>query len=67
MAALRACRGEVLKLLRVTGQRTPLTREAEALVAQIDAVAMLSRIPGALQMVDSQNPQHSTSDMSDKR
>jgi hypothetical protein len=64
IAALRECRKQVDQLQAHCGIRNPLYREAEALVAQIDAVAALSRFPNAVQRVRRRTRGHSTSDVS---
>ena len=58
--AMRDCRRQVNRLRGLCGLRNPLTREAEALLAQIDAVAALTRIPGAEQYVKEVQLGHST-------
>ncbi len=58
--AMRDCRKQVNRLRGLCGLRNPLTREAEALIAQIDAVAALTRVPGAEQYVNQVQPGHST-------
>ncbi len=58
--AMRDCRKQVNRLRGLCGLRNPITREAEALIAQIDAVAMLTRVPGAEQYVKDAQQRHST-------
>jgi hypothetical protein len=60
LKAMRDCRKHVNRLRGLCGLRNPLTREAEALIAQIDAVAALTRIPGAEQRVKEVQLGHST-------
>ena len=60
LEAMRNCRKQVNGLRGLCGLRNPLTREAEALIAQIDAVAALTRVPGAEQYVNKVQPGHST-------
>jgi hypothetical protein len=62
IAALRECREQVEHLRTHTGIRNPVYREAEALIAQVDAVAALSRVPDAVQRVSKRPRGHSTSD-----
>ena len=57
---MRDCRKQVNRLRGLCGLRNPLTREAEALIVQIDAVAALTRVPGAEQYVNQVQPGHST-------
>ena len=49
--SLRECRLRVCELMRETGQRNPMYVEAESLIAYIDAVARLTRVPGAMKFV----------------
>ena len=58
--ATRDCREHFSRLRGLCGLRNPLTRETEALIAQIDAVAALTRVPGAEQYVNQVQPGHST-------
>ena len=60
LEAMRDCRKQVNRLRGLCGLRNPLTREAEALIAQIDAVAALTRLPGAEQYVKEVQMGHST-------
>jgi hypothetical protein len=60
LEAMRECRKHVNRLRGLCGLRNPLTREAEALIAQIDAVAALTRVPGAEQYVKEVQLGHST-------
>ena len=60
LEAMRDCRKHVNRLRGLCGLRNPLTREAEALIAQIDAVAALTRVPGAEQYVKDVQLGHST-------
>lgn len=62
IAALRECRATVELLCAGCGIRNPVYREAEALIAQIDAVAALSRVPDAVNRVVTRRRGHSTSD-----
>jgi len=58
--AMRDCRKHVNRLRGLCGLRNPLTREAEAQIAQIEAVATLTRVRGAEQYVNQVQPGHST-------
>ena len=60
LKAMRDCRKQANRLRGLCGLRNPLTREAEALIAQIDAVAALTLIPGAGQHVKEVQLGHST-------
>jgi hypothetical protein len=51
LEALRLCRQEVERFRIACGPRNPAYREAEALSAQIDAVARLTRVPDAASRV----------------
>ena len=51
LLALGECRLRVTALMRETGQRNPMYVEAESLIAYIDAVARLTRVPGAMKFV----------------
>lgn len=61
---LRDCRLKVGHPRAACGLRNPLAREAEALIEQIDAVAVLTRVPGAPAHVNPTNLGHSTSSRS---
>ncbi len=58
---LRDCRLRVSHLRAACGLRNPLAREAEALIEPVDAVAILTRVPGAQAHVNPTNLGHSTS------
>ncbi|MFY0609951.1 MAG: hypothetical protein JXQ99_00385 [Hyphomicrobiaceae bacterium] len=51
LEAMAMCRREVQAFRAQCGARNPAFREAQALVEQIDAVARLSRVAGAEQIV----------------
>ena len=51
LAALRECRFRLAEFMERTGPRNPVHVEGESLVAYIDAVARLTRIPGAAKFV----------------
>lgn len=51
LAALRECRFRLLEFMERTGPRNPVHVEGESLIAYIDAVARLTRIPGAVNFV----------------
>jgi hypothetical protein len=48
------------QLTLTCGLRNPIYREAEGLLAQIDAVAALSRVSGASEFVNSKTPVHTS-------
>ncbi len=47
LVALRECRMRLLEFMGNTGARNPVRIEGELLIAYIDAVARLTRVPGA--------------------
>lgn len=47
LTALRECRIRVAEFMARSGPRNPAYIEAESLIAYIDAVARLTRVPGA--------------------
>ena len=49
--ALAACRSQVLGFQRSCGVRNPAFAEARALIAQIEALALLTRVPDARRRV----------------
>jgi hypothetical protein len=51
LLALRECRFRVAEFMARTGPRNPAHVEGESLVAYIDAVARLTRVPGAAQFL----------------
>ena len=51
LEALRECRLRIGEMMKKTGPRNPMYVEAESLLAYIDAVARLTRVPGALKFV----------------
>ena len=51
LAALRECRFCAAEFMAKTGPRNPARIESEALISRIDAVARLTRIPGAAKFV----------------
>jgi hypothetical protein len=51
LAALRECRLRLVEFMGKTGPRNPAYVEAESLIAYIDAVARLTRIPDAVKFV----------------
>jgi hypothetical protein len=59
IGALAECRAEVERLVRECGNRTPLSREAQAVIADIDGLAKL--LPeGAASRVSPPRALHST-------
>lgn len=52
LGALRECRLRVVEFMGKTGQRNPVYVEAESLIAYIDAVARLTRVPDAVRFVN---------------
>ena len=52
LKALKECRLMARKLTIASGLRNPAYRETEALIAQIDAVAALTRVPDASAFVN---------------
>jgi len=55
LEALRECRMRVGEMMSKTGPRNPMYVEAESLLAYVDAVARLTRVPGALKLVRQKN------------
>ena len=51
LEALRECRIRTAEIASCTGTKNPLHVEAESLLSQIDSVARLTRVPGALKFV----------------
>jgi hypothetical protein len=51
LLALRECRLRLTEFMAKTGQRNPVYVEGESLIAYIDAVARLTRVPGAVKFV----------------
>jgi len=51
LVALRECRFRLTEFMAATGQRNPVYVEGESLIAYIDAVARLTRVPGAVKFV----------------
>ena len=51
LEAFAMCRREAERFKFACGVRNPAYREAEALVQQIDAVALLTRVAGAVERV----------------
>jgi hypothetical protein len=51
LEALRDCRIKVAELIDETGPKNPLRLEAAELLSQIDSVARLTRVPGAVKFV----------------
>ncbi len=51
LGALRECRYQLVEFMAVAGPRNPVNVEAESLIAYIDAVALLTRVPNAAQFV----------------
>lgn len=60
IVVLRECPATVEQLRSGCGVRDPLNREAEALVAQIDAVAASSRVPNEVHLVAEAESGHRT-------
>lgn len=54
--AMAACRREVQAFQARCGQRNPAYEEARALIERIDAVARLTRVPGAIDLVQRGDP-----------
>ncbi len=52
LKALKECRQMARQFTIASGLRNPAYRETEALIAQIDAVAALTRIAGAAEFVN---------------
>jgi len=59
--AMRECSLRVQRLRAACGERNPLFEECGALIAEIEAVAILTRIPDALGKVMPNITGHSTS------
>jgi hypothetical protein len=51
LEALRECRLRLSEIMSLTGHKNPLYVEAASLLAQIDSVARLTRVPGAIKFV----------------
>jgi hypothetical protein len=51
LLALRECRLRLVEFMAKSGQRNPVYVEGESLIAYIDAVARLTRVPGAVKFV----------------
>lgn len=51
LLALRECRLRLLELMEATGSRNPLFLASESLLAYIDNVARLTRVPGAMKFL----------------
>lgn len=51
LAALKECRLRLAEFMAKTGPRNPVYVEGESLIAYIDAVARLTRVPGAVKFV----------------
>ncbi len=51
LSALRECRLRLVEFMAKTGPRNPVYVEGESLIAYIDAVARLTRVPGAVKFV----------------
>ncbi|WP_088342993.1 MULTISPECIES: hypothetical protein [Rhodomicrobium] len=51
LVALRECRFRVAEFMGRTGPRNPAHIEGESLLAYIDAVARLTRVPGAMKFI----------------
>ncbi len=51
LSALRECRAKLVEFMGETGPRNPVYVEGELLIAYIDAVARLTRVPGAARFV----------------
>ena len=51
LVALREARRQLLAFMERTGPRNPVFVEGESLIAYIDAVARLTRVPGAVKFV----------------
>jgi hypothetical protein len=51
LTALRECRLRLLEFMARTGPRNPAFIEGESLIAYIDAVARLTRVPGATKFI----------------
>lgn len=51
LEALRECRLRIVEIMNLTGHKNPLYVEGGSLMGQIDSVARLTRVPGALKFV----------------
>lgn len=51
LMALRECRLRLAEFMAKTGPRNPVYVEGESLIAYIDVVARLTRVPGAVKFV----------------
>ena len=51
LEALRECRIRTAEIVSRTGSKNPLHVESESLLSQIDSVARLTRVPGAIKFV----------------
>ena len=51
LEALRECRIQINEMMSRTGPKNPMAIEAAELLSQIDSVARLTRVPGALKFV----------------
>lgn len=51
LLALRECRLRLLELIAATGARNPLCHASESLLASVDNVARLTRVPGAMKFI----------------
>jgi hypothetical protein len=60
LETLKNCRVMAKRLTMTCGLRNPIYREAEGLLAQIDAVAALSRISGASEFVNPEETVHTS-------
>jgi hypothetical protein len=60
LETLRDCRVMAKRLSMTCGLRNPIYREAEGLLAQVDAVAALNRVSGALEFVNPEKPVHTS-------
>ena len=60
LAAMRDCREEVKRFWQHCGLRNPAQEEARALLEQLAAVAALTRVPGAPDIVSPPTGSHST-------
>jgi hypothetical protein len=51
LEALRECRIRIGEIMSRSGRRSPVYVEGEELLSQIDSVARLTRVPGAVKFV----------------
>lgn len=51
LLALRECRVRIQELMAATGSRNPLFLASESLLAYIDNIARLTRVPGATKFI----------------